>query len=120
MSFTSLGGRSGRKNEYDHNIQLVTNDPLPAYDLNSAPEDRYPHWFDVRSWSKKTLILSALASAIVIAIAIAVAVVEVKKNAYPDYSKLNYVLVDQCLAPLANFVSLSTNISLSFRDFILR
>jgi hypothetical protein len=101
MSFTSLGERSGRKNEYDHNIGIVTNNPPPAYDLNSAQADRDPHWFDVRYWSKKALVISALALVVIVVIVIAVAVVEVKKNAYPDYSKLNYSLVDQCMAPSA-------------------
>lgn len=102
MSFASLGDRSGRKTEYDHNIQMVTNGPPPAYGFNGAREDRDPRWFDVRYWSKRTLILSALAVVIVIVIVIAVAVVEVKKNAYPDYSKLNYSLVEQCRTPLAS------------------
>jgi hypothetical protein len=119
MSSTPLGERSGRKNEYDNNIQMVANGPPPAYDFNGVQEDREPRWFDVRYWSKKTLILSALALVIIIVVVVAVAVVEVKKNAYPDYSKLNYSLVDQCMAPLAS-VTTSTNTGSSFWDFILR
>lgn len=119
MSFTHLGERLGRKDEYDHNIQMVTNGPPPAYDFNGVQEDRDPRWFDVRYWSKRLLILSALAVVIVIVIIIAVAVVEVKKNAYPDYSQLNYTLVDQCMAPLAS-VTTSTNTGSSFWDFVLR
>jgi hypothetical protein len=103
MSLTYLKEMSGQKTEVDHNIQMVTNGPQQAYGLNSAQEDRDPHWFDVRYWSKRALILSALALVIVIVIVIAVAVVEVKKNVYPDYSKLNYALVDQCMAPLISF-----------------
>jgi hypothetical protein len=89
MSFTHPGERSGRKSEYDHNIQMATNGLTPAYDFNGVQEDRDPRWFDVRYWSKRALILSSLAVVIVIVIIIAVAVIEVKKNAYPDYSTHN-------------------------------
>lgn len=119
MSSTILGGRSGRKDEYDHNIQMVTNGPPPAYDFNGVQGDRAPRWFDVRYWRKRTLILSVLAVVIVIVIVVAVAVVEVKNNAYPDYSQLNYTLVDQCMVPLAS-VKTSSNAGSSFWDFILR
>jgi hypothetical protein len=98
MSFMTVGQMGGRKNEFDQNIQMVPNGSPPAYDY-AIQDDRDPPWFDVRYWSKRTLILSALALVIVIVIAVAVAVVEVKKNAYPDYSKLNYSLVDQCMIP---------------------
>jgi hypothetical protein len=96
MSFMSFEERVGRKNEFDQNIQMVPNGPPLAYAFNDIPEDRDPRWFDVRYWSKRTLILTSLALVIVIVIVIAVTVVEVKENAYPDYSKLNYSLVDQC------------------------
>jgi hypothetical protein len=119
MSFTHPGEWSGRKSEYDHNIQMATNGLAPAYDFNGVQEDRDPRWFDVWYWSKRALILSALAMVIVIVIIIAVAVVKVKKNAYSDYSQLNYTLVDHCMAPLAS-VTASTNTGSCFWDFILR
>jgi hypothetical protein len=119
MSLTHLEERLGRKTEYDHNTQTVANGPPPAYNTNGVQEDRDPRWFDVRYWSKKALILSALAVVIVIVIIIAVSVVEVKKNAYPDYSQLNYTLVDQCMASLAS-VTTSTNTGSSLWGFILR
>jgi hypothetical protein len=118
MSSTDLVQGPGRKNEYDHN-QMVTNGPPPAYDFSGVQEYHNPRWFDVRYWSKRALILSALAVVIVIVIVVAVTVVEVKENAYPDYSQLNYTLVDQCMAPLTS-VTASTNTGSSFWDFILR
>lgn len=116
MSFIPTGVWDGRKNEVENNIQMVPNGPPPAYAFNNIPEVRNPRWFDVRYWSKRTLILSALALLILIVIVIAVAVVEVKKNAYPDYSKLNYSLVDQCMTLLLNIGKL-VNIASSFRRF---
>ncbi len=100
MSFATpgeLAGR-GRKTEYDENIQMVHNGPAPsAYRTNDVGQEDDPHWFDVRYWSRKAIIISIALIVIIIVIVIAVAVVMVKKNAYPDYSKLNYSLVDHCM-----------------------
>jgi hypothetical protein len=119
MSSTHIVERSGRKDEYDHNIQMVTNGPPSAYDFNGGQQDSAPRWFNLRHWRKRTLILSALAMVIVIVIVVAVAVVEVKNNAYPDYSQLNYTLVDQCMAPLAS-IKTSTKTGSSFWGLILQ
>ncbi len=75
--------------------------PPPAY--HNAPQayggygaTPTPRWYDVRHWKKRTMIIAAAAFIIILIIIIVVSVVEVRNNRYPDYSKLNYVLKDNC------------------------
>lgn len=49
----------------------------------------------LKRWNKKTWIIVGSATTIILIIIIAVSVTEVEKaNAYPDYSAINYTLVD--------------------------
>jgi hypothetical protein len=86
----------GRKSGASENVRMVDNGHPPVYSHRGVLGDRDPHWFDVRYWRKRTFLWSALGLIIIVVIVVAVAVTEVKKNAYPDYSKLNYSLVDTC------------------------
>jgi hypothetical protein len=87
MSFARNRDGVGRKKIFDERIQTV-NAPPPA--------DKEPYWFDVRYWRKRNLIISAIALVAIIVIVIAVPIVEVKANAYPNYSQLTYTLTDTC------------------------
>lgn len=86
----------GRKGGANENVRMLNNGHPPIHGHQGVPEDRDPYWFDVRYWRKRSFIWPALGLITVIVIVVAVAVTEVKKNAYPDYSKLNYSLVDNC------------------------
>jgi ABC-type Fe3+ transport system permease subunit len=54
-------------------------------------------WWNPRYWTRKIWIAVVAVLVIVVAVVIAVAVVVSKKNAYPDYSTLNYKLQDTCV-----------------------
>ncbi|PYI35687.1 endo-1,3(4)-beta-glucanase [Aspergillus indologenus CBS 114.80] len=62
---------------------------------NNAPVLEH-RWYDPRGWSTRKRLLVAAGIAIVIIIAVAVGAVEgtKKSSSYPDYSRLNYELVD--------------------------
>lgn len=52
-------------------------------------------WYDPRGWSKCTIfIVLGVVAAVIIAVVVG-AVEGTKKNRYPDYSKLNYRLVEE-------------------------
>lgn len=58
-------------------------------------EDGNSPWYDPRGWSKCTiLIVLGVVAAVIIAVVVG-AVEGTKKNRYPDYSKLNYRLVEE-------------------------
>lgn len=59
------------------------------YDRGMSTSRRNP-----KNWSRKCWIILAIVSIIVIVIVIVVAVVVTRENRYPNYSKLQYNLVD--------------------------
>jgi len=67
--------------------------PPPMYQVD-ADGTLAPHWWDLRSWTKKQLLLAGLGVVIIVAIVIVIAVVVSKKNEYPNYSQINYTLKD--------------------------
>lgn len=96
------------QNHYSDDIQLARNNGSGPGQHQSIPwgspppykidrEDTLaPYWWDMREWSWKKFMLLGVGIAIVIIILV-VAIVEVEKeNAYPDYSPLNYTLLDTC------------------------
>lgn len=52
-----------------------------------------------KNWSRKCWIISAIISVVVLVIVIVVAVVVSRQNRYPDYSALNYRLVETFSGP---------------------
>lgn len=95
MSYSSLEPGGQGKHGAIENIPMDRGLPR-NYDLSQYETAKRP-WWDLRGWSKKALVALGLGVSIIIAIIIAVTVVEEdKKNAYPDYSQLNYSLVDNC------------------------
>lgn len=56
-------------------------------------------WYDPRGWSKRTiLVVLGVVAAVIIAVVVG-AVEGTKKNRYPNYSKLNYRLVEDYSGP---------------------
>ncbi|ESZ95583.1 glycoside hydrolase family 16 protein [Sclerotinia borealis F-4128] len=53
-----------------------------------------PRWWDVRTWSKKTLAIVGMGFVMLIIVVVVIAVEVSKKNAYPNYSQLTYSLKD--------------------------
>lgn len=109
------GGRSSRhvKNQFSDTVHL-TNDRPPTYtsghygDVGSrfsraAPPDTSAFYGkeggssltrNPKNWSRRCWIILAGALVIVLIIVIVIAVVVSRANQYPDYSTLNYSLVD--------------------------
>lgn len=69
-------------------------DPVRAGGITKAPATK--PWWNPRYWRKRVWAGVAALIAIIIIIAVAVGVTQSKKNAYPDYSELNYSLKDTC------------------------
>ena len=60
-------------------------------------EDSYYHpWYNFKYWGKKAWAGALAVVVLVIVIIIIIAVEVTKKNAYPDYTKLNYSLAETC------------------------
>jgi hypothetical protein len=101
MSFNTLSEMVGRrKNTANDHIRLADDygQPMgapPKYTLDREDTLGKP-WYNVKSWGWKAWTAVGVVLAIIIAIVIAVAVVVTKNNKYPDYSKLNYKVVDTC------------------------
>ena len=57
-----------------------------------------PKWWDVKSWGwKKWAVFGGIGVVLLVVIIVAAAVVSTNKNRYPNYSKLNYRIVDTCM-----------------------
>jgi hypothetical protein len=60
-------------------------------------EDSYYHpWYNFKYWGKKAWAGAIAVVVLIIVIIIIIAVEVTKKNAYPDYTKLNYSLSETC------------------------
>lgn len=97
MSFATIGGMR-RKNQHSEEIHMVGGDRMggpPKYEVDNE-DTLSPHWWNLKAWRKRTFVFLALGLAIMIAVIVVIVVEVEKKNAYPDYSKLNYSLVDTC------------------------
>ena len=71
--------------------------PQTSEVIGPAPTHR---WFDPRGWSlRKKLIVGAIVIVVVIVAVVVGAVEGVKANRYPDYSKVDYKLVDTYSGP---------------------
>jgi len=100
MSFATIGEMAGRrKNQITQEISTADDygqpqgPPPPTYKVDREDTLRPSGW-NVKYWGWKKFATAGAIVAIVI-IVVVVAVVEVmKNNRYPDYSKLNYSLVD--------------------------
>jgi anti-sigma-K factor RskA len=53
-------------------------------------------WWKPRYWRKRTWAVVATSIVVILVIVIAVPVQIAKNNRYPNYSKLNYALADEC------------------------
>lgn len=73
------------------NIHMLRQSPPPYDDLDKASS---PAWYNIAAWSKKKIAIVAAAIIAIIVVAVVVPVEEVKKNRYPDYSALDYSMVD--------------------------
>jgi hypothetical protein len=96
MSFATERGVTGREggNGYQPH-DSIQEGPPPAYKVNRE-DTLTPHWWDIREWSRKKLILLGAGLIALIIILVVVIVEEEKKNAYPDYATLNYTLAATC------------------------
>ncbi|KAF7887262.1 uncharacterized protein EAF02_003909 [Botrytis sinoallii] len=66
----------------------------PPKDEVDDPSSLAPRWWDMRAWSKKKWAIFGAGIIVVIIIIVVAAVEGSKKNAYPNYSQLNYTLKD--------------------------
>lgn len=97
MSFATIGEMAGRNRyNYSEDISLTHGGPLgPPPPFKIDREDSLaPHWWDVRGWSKKRILLVALGLLILIVVVVIIAVEVSKKSAYPNYTALTYTLAD--------------------------
>lgn len=53
-------------------------------------------WYQPRYWTKRTWVIVGLIAAVILVIVIVVPVEVTKANRYPNYSKLQYSLADEC------------------------
>jgi len=92
MSFATLREMTGRGggNGYQPQDNIQMGAP-PAYKVDRE-DSLAPRWWDIREWSRKKLILTGAGLIAVIIILVVVIVEETKKNAYPNYTTLNYTL----------------------------
>jgi hypothetical protein len=109
MSFARLGEGNDRRKDLSNQGVQMTDDygrpmsgPPPAYMLD-RPDTLSRPWWDVKAWGWKRFAIAG-ASLVIIIIIIAVAAAEAtKKNKYPNYTKLNYKIVDTCMYLLTSF-----------------
>lgn len=60
-------------------------------------EEQDAPWYDFKEWRKRTwAIIVAVVVIAVVAVAVAVTQVDKKEAYYPNYSELNYTLIDTC------------------------
>jgi hypothetical protein len=60
-------------------------------------EDSYYHpWYNFKYWGKRAWAAAVVVVVLIIVIVIIIAVEVTKKNAYPDYTELNYSLSETC------------------------
>lgn len=67
-------------------------------DMAAYERDEKHPWYNFRYWRKRVwaLVIVSVAVIVVVPVVVAVLEVELKKNRYPDYGKLNYTLSDTC------------------------
>lgn len=98
MSFTPLDERFSRRGNATKGLMDQNTNPAnqtPAYDDVYDDQSKNPlPWWNPKGWTKRCWLISAIVFVIIAVVVIAVSVVEVKENAYPNYSKLDYHLVD--------------------------
>ncbi|OJJ95717.1 hypothetical protein ASPACDRAFT_1859952 [Aspergillus aculeatus ATCC 16872] len=88
------------KIDYDESLHHAGPPPPPGAGEGPRRSKNAPvlehRWYDPRGWSTRTRLLVAAGIAIVIIIAVVVGAVEGtrRSSSYPDYSRLNYELVD--------------------------
>src|SRR4051794_9417358 len=105
MSFATLGEMAGRrKNNAYEDIQVADDFGQPRGAPTAYKIDRddtlAPRWYDVRSWGWKKWAIAGATLVIVIIILVVVIVLVTKKDKYPNYSKINYKIVDTCKSSL--------------------
>jgi len=74
-------------------------DPPPPYEETKSSSPINP-----RSWGKRVWIGVAAAVIIIIAVVVGVVVGVRRPNAYPNYSKLNYTLLDTSEWPILSYL----------------
>jgi hypothetical protein len=65
--------------------------------------DSYQPWYNFRYWGKRAWAGAVAVVVLIIVIIIIVAVEVTKKNAYPDYTQLNYSLAETCMFQFFGF-----------------
>lgn len=86
--------------DLDGSVELVTESP-PEYRTSHASRRgmnyaRDEPWWKPRYWGKKTWAIVAAVVAVILIIVIVVPVKLSQANRYPNYSRLNYALADEC------------------------
>ena len=68
--------------------------PSYQHDGYGMPLHKSEFWWNPKTWGRKTIIGVVVGTIILLVVIIVASVLGTKANAYPDYSKLNYALVD--------------------------
>lgn len=79
-------------------MRMPLSGPPPAYLLSDydAEDTLAPHWWQVQYWGLKKKLLAGFGVIATLVIAAVVAYEVYELNRYPNYSALNYTLVNQC------------------------
>jgi hypothetical protein len=114
MSFANAQRAGGRtKNVASDSIQIQGDDygrSSLGYKVDRDDTLNHP-WYNIKYWGKKAWIAVVAIVVIIIVIVVVVAVEVTKNNAYPDYTKLNYSLAQNCTSlpfPISPFKILIT------------
>lgn len=82
------------RNPYGYPAQQARPHPPRYSDIAGAGPEIERTWYDPRGWSlRKKLIVAACGIVVIVAVIVG-AVEGVKANAYPNYTALNYTLID--------------------------
>lgn len=98
--FSRFGNATTRLPQFDHRTNYARSQPQPPprpprySDVFGARRVMERPWYDPRGWSgRRKLIIGAFVVVVIVAVIVG-AVEGVKANGYPNYSQLNYTLVD--------------------------
>ncbi|KAF7591874.1 hypothetical protein BBP40_000916 [Aspergillus hancockii] len=93
--FSQYGGATAHLPKLEVNdLQHAGPPPGPGAKYTPQPLGPAPPWYNPRGWSLRTKLIAGVVTVAVVVAIIVGAVEGTKANRYPDYTKLNYKLVD--------------------------